>query len=436
MNKLMQKFAIFTSALLLTTTTTGSFYNADASSYTNLHNEIYSQELVTDNNIENEYYNISANIENIVALPDTIKTGVVTSNGTLNMRKGAGTRYAVIQKLKKGETVTILDSKSGWYKVKSSKGKTGWVSSKYIKVSVLTSTATNALPDTNIITSKIGTVNSNSALNMRKGAGTKYAVIQKLKKGETVTILDSKSGWYKVKSSKGKTGWVSSKYIKINSIKNASNSTSNTTTSKATVIISTSNKTATSNVVVSNNNSTSNTNTNTSTSSEKNTIINNILTTEGKVTSAEKTAIKENLNKLPLNLLKAVQDSGLKVLLTTKDVKTYYNYSFSGTMTGLFDPMAGKIYISSNVTHINKSTVHEFGHALDLLIGKSNYISLSKEWNNIYKAELNTASGSYYKANAQEYFADSFNRYIENPSALKTSAPKTYAYINSAIKNL
>lgn len=363
MNKLTQKITIFTSALLLTTTMTSLAYNTDASFKANLHNEIYSQELATDNNIENQYYNISANIENIVALPDTIKTGVVTSNGSLNMRKGASTKYAVVQKLKKGETVTILESKSGWYKVKSSNGKTGWVSSKYIKV--------------------------NTTKNTTK-----------------------------------------------NTIKNTSSSTSNTPTSNATVAISTSNKNATSNVVVSPNSSTSNTTNSTSTNSEKNIIINNLLTTEGNITSAEINAIKNNLNKLPLNLLKAVKDSGLKVLLTTKDVKTYYNSSFSGTMTGLFDPMVGKIYISSNVSHINKSTVHEFGHALDLLVGKSNYVSLSKEWNDIYKAESNTASGSYYKSNAQEYFADAFDRYIANPSALKSSAPKTYAYIHSAIKNL
>ena len=105
-------------------------------------------------------------------------------------------------------------------------------------------------------------------------------------------------------------------------------------------------------------------------------------------------------------------------------------------MTGLFDPMAGKIYISSNVSHINISTIHEFGHALDLLAGKTNYISLTSKWNNIYKAEKNTASGSYYKSNAQEYFADAFDRYISNPSKLKSSAPKTYKYIDSAIKNL
>ena len=435
MNKLTQKITLFTSALLLTTTMTSLSYDTDAYSKANLHNEIYSQELATDNSIENQYYNISANIENIVALPDTIKTGIVTSNGNLNIRTGASTKHSIIQKLKNGEAVTILESKSGWYKVKSSKGKIGWASSKYIKVSVLATNA-NALADTNTTRNQTGTVTSNSSLNMRTGPSTKYSVIQKLKKGATVTILESKSGWYKVKASNGKTGWVSSKYIKVNTIKNTSSSTSNTTTSNTTVTTSTSNKTATSNVVVSTNNSTSNTTTSTSTNSEKNTIINNILTTEGNVTSAEITAIKNNLNKLPLNLLKAVQDTGLKVLLTTKDVKTYYNSSFSGTMTGLFDPMAGKIYISSNVSHINKSTVHEFGHALDLLVGKSNYISLSKEWNDIYIAESNTASGSYYKSNAQEYFADAFDRYIESPSTLKSSAPKTYAYIHSAINSL
>lgn len=297
-----------------------------------------------------------------------------------------------------------------------------------------------SLPD--VKTTKQGTVTC-STLNVRKGASTKQKVVTKIKKGAKVTVLETtKSGWAKIKTSNNKIGWVSSKYLKITTIKTtttkkASNSASNTATSKNknTITISSKPNASTSNTSSKPNSGTSNTTANKD-NKIKDSIINEILQVEGKVTSTEKSTLKNNLYQLPTSLLTAVKDSGLKVVLTTKDVKNYYNYSFSGTMTGLFDPMAGKIYISSKVSHIDKSTVHEFGHALDLLTGKTNYSSLSKEWNNIYKAESKTASASYYKSNPQEYFADAFDRYIDNPSNLKAKAPKTYAYIHSAVKNL
>ncbi len=48
-----------------------------------------------------------------------------------------------------------------------------------------------------------------SVLNVRKGAGTKYAVSTTVKKGEVYTIVDEKDGWGKLKSG---VGWICLKY--------------------------------------------------------------------------------------------------------------------------------------------------------------------------------------------------------------------------------
>lgn len=48
-----------------------------------------------------------------------------------------------------------------------------------------------------------------SALNVRKGAGTKYAVATTIKKGEVYTIVEEKNGWGKLKSG---VGWICLKY--------------------------------------------------------------------------------------------------------------------------------------------------------------------------------------------------------------------------------
>ncbi|MDR0817937.1 MAG: SpoIID/LytB domain-containing protein [Clostridiales Family XIII bacterium] len=61
-----------------------------------------------------------------------VKGRVNIKNGTLNIRKGAGTKYKVLFSLKKNKTVTILKTKGSWYQIKYGK-KTGYANSTYIK---------------------------------------------------------------------------------------------------------------------------------------------------------------------------------------------------------------------------------------------------------------------------------------------------------------
>lgn len=64
---------------------------------------------------------------------------------------------------------------------------------------------------------KYGTVrlnNKNSNLNVRKGAGTKYAIIGKLKHGTKVELLKKSGSWYQIPYKSGK-GWVYGSYIKV-----------------------------------------------------------------------------------------------------------------------------------------------------------------------------------------------------------------------------
>lgn len=62
----------------------------------------------------------------------TVAAKKYKTTASLNMRKGAGTKYKKITTLKKGVSVTYLSKKNGWYRV-SYKGKKGYVSSKYLK---------------------------------------------------------------------------------------------------------------------------------------------------------------------------------------------------------------------------------------------------------------------------------------------------------------
>lgn len=62
---------------------------------------------------------------------------------------------------------------------------------------------------------KVGQVKPVDYLNVREGASTSYKVIAQIYSNDYVEILDSSSGWYKVKIGDGTIGWASSSYITV-----------------------------------------------------------------------------------------------------------------------------------------------------------------------------------------------------------------------------
>ena len=69
-------------------------------------------------------------------------------------------------------------------------------------------------------------VKATANLNVRQGASTKYKSIGKLKKGQKVKLLASKSKWYKVQYTKNKTGWCYKSHLEKVSSKNSNNTNS------------------------------------------------------------------------------------------------------------------------------------------------------------------------------------------------------------------
>lgn len=121
----------------------------------------------------------------------TTKTMYVKVNTTLNVRSGAGTNYKAVGSLKNGARVTVYEEKNGWSRI----GSGQWVSSSYL-------TSTTKTTVTKYVTAVSG-------LNVRKGAGTNYAIVKGLPKGTKVTVYEEKNGWSRI----GTNQWVSSRYI-------------------------------------------------------------------------------------------------------------------------------------------------------------------------------------------------------------------------------
>lgn len=91
---------------------------------------------------------------------------------------------------------------------------TGWSYSSDIKTILLNSYG----PSTSSSSTVYGTVSANGGLNLRKSYSTSSDVIRVLNDGEIVTLVSTQkynSVWYKVKTSKNETGYVSGTYLNL-----------------------------------------------------------------------------------------------------------------------------------------------------------------------------------------------------------------------------
>ncbi len=121
--------------------------------------------------------------------------GVLTGNDFLNIRAGAGTSYALVGKLYKGDRVEILEQKmigtklwgriaEGWIQL------TGYMTLEEVEEN--TGSDNPQPPVVETVTKTYGTLTGNSFLRIRAGAGTSYAQVGQLAKGDRVEILEKK----------------------------------------------------------------------------------------------------------------------------------------------------------------------------------------------------------------------------------------------------
>ena len=123
---------------------------------------------------------------------------VTTASGSLNVRSQPSSGAPAVAALKKGSYITLISKSGSWWKVEYGKGKFGYCHGDYI-------TVVEGIPVT--VTTNGGN------LNVRKGAGSAYAVDASLAKGETVLFLRNSGGWSRILYHGIKTGYVSEKYL-------------------------------------------------------------------------------------------------------------------------------------------------------------------------------------------------------------------------------
>ena len=129
------------------------------------------------------------------------KGSYVVTASRLNVHSSASLG-GVKAKLKKGAVVTYKSSKNGWWYV-SYGGGSGYVDKRYLRP--VGSSIGTKTPASRYVTT--------ANLRVRSRASIKGVVLGKLKKGKKVQVLGQSGSWARI-SYKGKTGWVSTKYLK------------------------------------------------------------------------------------------------------------------------------------------------------------------------------------------------------------------------------
>lgn len=165
----------------------------------------------------------------------------------------------------------------------------------------------------------------------------------------------------------------------------------------------------------------------------KNNLIN--ISTEGNIKSRHIKKLLKVIETIPSHILECFNEHGFQVVLTDVNIaERYYHDTSLGDIAGLFVENESTIYISSKRNYINHSTIHEFGHFFDYI---NDWSSLSKDFTNIYIEEKDNlkiiSHDNHYKSNSSEFFATSFQQYLNNPEKLKNEVPKTYNYLKEML---
>ncbi len=140
------------------------------------------------------------------------KAGLVKDeDGYTNVRKGPGTKYEIVDQIPDGMFVYFKPATKGWHKVYNTftdgtpPEMIGYMAANKIVV-----------PARNGIAKEVAQVKDEDGYtNIRKGPGTKYAIVGKVKDGGYILINgDYEDRWFKVYTQKGTfRGYISANKV-------------------------------------------------------------------------------------------------------------------------------------------------------------------------------------------------------------------------------
>jgi uncharacterized protein YgiM (DUF1202 family) len=117
----------------------------------------------------------------------------------VNLRKGPGLNYEVIEPLKAGESVRVAGKAGAWYRITESDGGEGWVWSGAFSESERKAVESKSPPSGRA---------SVQAPSLREEASLDSREVAKLRPGDKLEVLDRAGNWYKLKTPSGREGWA------------------------------------------------------------------------------------------------------------------------------------------------------------------------------------------------------------------------------------
>jgi len=141
--------------------------------------------------------------------PASAKTGTVNCSRLL-IRVSPKPNANVVDTLKRGDHLTVLEEKEGFYRITLTDSSAVWVSERFIK-------------DGKLI----------KDVNLRSGPGVSYRSFGIAKGGQTIQILERKKEWIRIKPLNEMCGWVNKQYVKLDqpgTVPTAPATTTNTAT--------------------------------------------------------------------------------------------------------------------------------------------------------------------------------------------------------------
>lgn len=147
-------------------------------------------------------------------------------------------------------------------------------------------------------------------------------------------------------------------------------------------------------------------------------------TTAANTASKSTVAIRSIAPKAHSNVLSAYEKLNFTVTVDS-------TVGFSGK----FDARSQSIIVRKNS---DEAIYHELGHFVAFMAGNADKTS---EFQSIYASEKSKFSatrgnGDYVTSSAEEYFAESYQDYVENPTGLQSARPQTYAYMVNAVSKV
>lgn len=128
----------------------------------------------------------------------------MTAIEAVNIRSGPGTSEPIVGGLYRGQTVTAVSSAGGWTTIKFM-GHLAYIATTYL-------TKGGNLPAPSLINA--GTIKVATAdLNLRRGPGLSFGVIQVIKDGSRLTMTGKTSAGYAEVSYGTARGWASTQYL-------------------------------------------------------------------------------------------------------------------------------------------------------------------------------------------------------------------------------